>query len=228
MAADKLVNRNIIKKCLFDSDKWLDTVIHNGLLPIFVGNDLQRLSDHLSGPSGAEESAVGQRTPFYITLCFFMEDNIFPVSVHTTGFPHQELFEQCLRAWEPQDTHHLRLKGVDIVLNISEYRTFLEPSIDISMFADISILKSRHKPKSSDGKSKGECLQGQVCSTFLHTDWPIDMKEIIVPGIDGMYWLLLEGLDGKESPEGEIRSWQFFDLSSLKKKRQESFEPTGP
>jgi len=54
------------------------------------------------------------------------------------------------------------------------------------------------------------------------------MKEIIVPGIDGMYCLLLEGLDGKESPEGEIRSWQFLDLSSLKKKRQESFEPTGP
>lgn len=97
---------------IFADTKWNDKVKSLGLIPVFIGSDLEKMC-------GDAHRGV----PVYLALCFVIKDEEVTLSVYPDGFPERDLFFHSLKKWEwsNEGQFDIRIKNTSIELNISEY-----------------------------------------------------------------------------------------------------------
>lgn len=175
----KPLTKDVISGAIFMSKAWSHEMSEEGLIPLLVGNDLERISeDGTLGRIEHRETTAEYPDIAYLVLCFVKRDHIAPLAHHPTGFPHRDLFFKCLKPTEPwgDSIYHMLLKDLNIVLNLSEYYATTEPEYKPGLFANVPLLQSRAREHTGNGS----CSEGTVRSISLQGEGPDDISELIV------------------------------------------------
>jgi hypothetical protein len=72
---------------IFADTKWQNRVKSLGLIPVFIGVDLERMCGH----------DLEEGTPIYLAVCFVTVGGESPLASHRSGFPERALFFESLR-----------------------------------------------------------------------------------------------------------------------------------
>jgi hypothetical protein len=131
---------------IFAQTGWQEAMAGLGFTTLLIGSDLERFSDDGTVLDGDASSGA----PAYVALGLAVEKDVVPLASYLKGFPHKELFFQCLRPWKwsNEDRHDVLIEGSNLELNVGEYYK-RAGNLTLACAADISRL-AKERPSASE------------------------------------------------------------------------------
>jgi len=135
-----LCTKDLIWNVLFKSPIWAQKMAEEGLTPMLLGSDLERFDS--CGSILYSDSHNPDNQPVYLAIILTADNGDHPLTNHKWGYPHRDLFFDCLNPWMwyDQRRHDIKMKNSNVILNLGEYDRRTQPSLKLTTIAAIDRL----------------------------------------------------------------------------------------
>ena len=149
-----LCSKDIIWNVLFKSPVWAQKMAEEGLTPMLLGSDLERFDS--CGSILYSDSHNPDSQPVYLAIILTADNGDHPLKNHKQGYPHRDLFLDCLNPWMwyDQRRHDIKMKNSNVILNLGEYGRRVLPSLQLTAIAAIDRL----------GRAGSNDLERHICA----------------------------------------------------------------